>query len=759
MRIDKNNSSKIINSISEFVFVFDINGSILEVNNAVVDVLGYNKSELLGKLITIAHPPEYEDSIKNLLPKIVSGECDVCPYPLLTKKGDYIPVKAKVNQGEINNKKVFIKICRNLSEMAISNEKFYRVFENNHALMMISGMDTGICINANKEFLKTLGYEKHEAVGYSAMELNIYDDHKRINEFVEKIKSNELVENEYLTFRTKEGKPIHCLCSMTSIKIKSYKFLLTSAVNISPLKEIETKLKSSLIRQTILADISQSFLSIDNLSKKINHTLDLIGNHIDVSRVYIFEDSYKGKEASNTYEWCNTDINPQIDILQNVPYEIIPSWKKILNEKGKIFSNNIKNLPNDVVAILEPQKIKSILVFPIMVQNYFFGFIGFDECIKEKHWQNDEVDLLRSIAGIISNSFERQLYQKQFKEYDIRQKLAFENTGVGLWDWNIKTGSIFVNDNWFKMIGYTRDELVPKISNWQKLVHPMDMPFVMKNLNEHLDGKCYSYENKHRLLTKSGDWKWVLDKGKVIEYDTNNKPLRVIGTHLDINEITKYQNQLEDYAHIVSHDLKSPLRSINALIAWIKEDNQGNLNEATLTNFNLIDDVLHQMENLISSILEHSKIDYKLSKKNDVDLNILLNEIKKVIFIPENITLKIQDKLPVLHCEKTRISQIFQNIIDNAVKYNNRERGEIVINFTETISHYQFSVKDNGKGINQKYHDKIFEIFQTLETNKNSSGIGLYIVKKQVNYLEGKIWVESKENIGSTFYFTIKKEL
>jgi len=142
-----------------------------------------------------------------------------------------------------------------------------------------------------------------------------------------------------------------------------------------------------------------------------------------------------------------------------------------------------------------------------------------------------------------------------------------------------------------------------------------------------------------------------------------------------------------------------------------------------------------------------------------VDLNILLNEIKKVIFIPENITLKIQDKLPVLHCEKTRISQIFQNIIDNAVKYNNRERGEIVINFTETISHYQFSVKDNGKGINQKYHDKIFEIFQTLETNKNSSGIGLYIVKKQVNYLEGKIWVESKENIGSTFYFTIKKEL
>jgi K+-sensing histidine kinase KdpD len=226
-------------------------------------------------------------------------------------------------------------------------------------------------------------------------------------------------------------------------------------------------------------------------------------------------------------------------------------------------------------------------------------------------------------------------------------------------------------------------------------------------------------------------------------------------THID--KITKYQNQLEDYAHIVSHDLKSPLRSINALISWIKEDNEGNLNESTITNIDRIDTVLSQMENLISSTLEHSKIDYTISKKNDVDLNILLNEIKEVIFIPENITLKIQEKLPKIYCEKIRISQIFQNIIDNAIKYNDKEKGEITITFAETLSHYQFSIKDNGKGIESKYHKKIFEIFQSLETIKQSSGIGLSIVKKQVNYFQGELWLESKENIGSTFYFTIKK--
>lgn len=226
----------------------------------------------------------------------------------------------------------------------------------------------------------------------------------------------------------------------------------------------------------------------------------------------------------------------------------------------------------------------------------------------------------------------------------------------------------------------------------------------------------------------------------------------------DFEKITKYQNQLEEYVHVVSHDLKSPLRSINALFSWIKEDNQDNLNESTLSNINLIDDILLQMENLIASILNYTKIDYVRSKKNDVDLNLLLIDIKKVVFIPENMTLKTPRKLPTLHCEKTKIFQIFQNLIGNAVKYNDKEKGEIVINFSETISQYQFSVKDNGIGINEKYHDKIFEIFQSLEITKDSSGIGLSIVKKLVNYFHGEIWIESKENIGSTFYFTIKKE-
>ena len=225
----------------------------------------------------------------------------------------------------------------------------------------------------------------------------------------------------------------------------------------------------------------------------------------------------------------------------------------------------------------------------------------------------------------------------------------------------------------------------------------------------------------------------------------------------DFEQIRKYQIQLEEFVHVVSHDLKSPLRSINALITWIKEDNKSTLNEVTLKNIELIDNVLIKMEDLIGSTLNYSKLDYDETKKEKVNLNEVLAELKKIIFIPKNFTVTVADNLPIFYGNKTKVSQIFQNLICNAIKYNDKPLGKLEIDFEEIQTHYQFSFKDNGIGINEKYFSKIFEIFQSLSVNKKSSGVGLSIVKKIVTYFEGEIWVESEEGIGSTFFFTLKK--
>ena len=147
--------------------------------------------------------------------------------------------------------------------------------------------------------------------------------------------------------------------------------------------------------------------SLEEFEFRINRALQKIGEHTGVSRVYIFEDSNDGAFTNNTYEWCNSGIEPQIGELQDIPYEMIPSWKMILTEHGRVYSENIMELPDDVRSTLEPQGIRSIIVYPIYVQGRFFGFTGFDECARNKQWSKSELELLRAVSGIIANAYER----------------------------------------------------------------------------------------------------------------------------------------------------------------------------------------------------------------------------------------------------------------------------------------------------------------------------------------------------------------
>ena len=123
----------------------------------------------------------------------------------------------------------------------------------------------------------------------------------------------------------------------------------------------------------------------------------------------------------------------------------------------------------------------------------------------------------------------------------------------------------------------------------------------------------------------------------------------------------------------------------------------------------------------------------------------------------ENITINILSKLPKVKGDTTKFQQLFQNLISNGIKFNREKKGIVEIDYIEKKSFHQFSVKDNGIGIAKKYHKQIFKIFESLNKSKDSSGIGLSIVKKIVDLYEGNIWLESKPNIGTTFYFTIKK--
>ncbi|CAL2079417.1 ATP-binding protein [Tenacibaculum sp. 190524A02b] len=226
-----------------------------------------------------------------------------------------------------------------------------------------------------------------------------------------------------------------------------------------------------------------------------------------------------------------------------------------------------------------------------------------------------------------------------------------------------------------------------------------------------------------------------------------------------LHQLEKNNEELKNFAHVVSHDLKSPLRSISALLSWIQEDNDGKFDEDTLTNFNALFNKIDRMDQLINGILKYSSIDKVNKGYQKVDINKLVNEIIDTIFIPENFIVEIKNPLPIIYGDKFKFHQLFQNLISNAIKYTHKEKGIVTVDVEEHKSHYTFSIKDNGIGIDKKYHSKIFEVFETLEDpNENSTGIGLSIVKKIIDLYDGKIWLESEKGKGTTFFFKLKKK-
>lgn len=217
--------------------------------------------------------------------------------------------------------------------------------------------------------------------------------------------------------------------------------------------------------------------------------------------------------------------------------------------------------------------------------------------------------------------------------------------------------------------------------------------------------------------------------------------------------------ELDQFAYIASHDLKAPLRAIANLSEWIEEDLTDKLDEDARHNMNLLRSRVHRLENLINGLLDYSRVGRNNVAAQSVNVAKMLAEIIDLLDVPEDFQIQIQQGMPTLMTEAIPLQQVFHNLISNAIKHGDCDHGKIEISVQELDDYYEFAVTDNGKGIDPQYHDRIFTIFQTLEARdtKESTGIGLAIVKKAVENQGGTILVESEVNAGCTFRFTWRK--
>ncbi len=234
--------------------------------------------------------------------------------------------------------------------------------------------------------------------------------------------------------------------------------------------------------------------------------------------------------------------------------------------------------------------------------------------------------------------------------------------------------------------------------------------------------------------------------------------------HEHVNELEKINQELDQFAYIVSHDLKAPLRAISSLVTWIEEDSGDLMTADSKNNLKTIVGRIQRMENMIQGILAYSKAGKGKTEKVNTNVRELVNEIVESNSIDKHLKIINMVANSEIITDKLKLSQVLANLMSNAIKYNDKTTIEIEIGSFEYDNWIQFYVKDNGPGIEKQYQERIFMIFQTLAARDEieSTGIGLAIVKKLVEEQNGKIWVKSKPGNGSRFEFTwpaIKKTI
>lgn len=379
--------------------------------------------------------------------------------------------------------------------------------------------------------------------------------------------------------------------------------------------------------------------------------------------------------------------------------------------------------------------------------------------------QHDEIGKLGEVLRAFQLNLERiKLTAAELDRSENHLRAVVDHTLDGLITMD-KAGSIkSFNLACERIFGYTAAEVIGR--NVEILMMGEDMGSMpgREAIGRRKDGSVFPLELSTNAFT-SGDGHHV---SGIIRDITVRKQAEL--------ELAKYTHALErsnkeldDFAYIASHDLKEPLRGIHNHSRFLLEDNSDKLDEESVGRLNRLVFLSQRMERLVNDLLYFSRLGRQELAVQPTDLNIVIADIESTLehFLEERgARILVPEQLPVVTCDKPRVTELFRNLITNAVKYNDKAERTIEIGFLasknapgETIRKEVFFVRDNGLGIQPEFHQEIFRIFKRLQASKEpeeGTGVGLTFVKKIVERHGGEIWLESDPGKGTTFFFTLE---
>ncbi|MEQ9098159.1 MAG: PAS domain S-box protein [Imperialibacter sp.] len=616
--------------------------------------------------------------------------------------------------------------------LKVSEEQFRGAFQHSAIGMALVSPD-GKWKQVNSKVCEMLGYTEAELLQTTFQEITHPDDLESDLQLVQKVLSGEIdsynMEKRYFH---KKGNIVWVLLSVSLVHDANNQPLhfISQIEDVTERKATENALKEE---RKLLKSL------IDNIPVNI-YIKDLDSRKILVNRL---EMEYSGFESES-------------EVLGKTDFDLYPeeSAKVSRDEDLEVFSTGKPILNKETINTRHDGSTNWFLSSKIPMQNDREEIVG--------------------LIGISYNITARKLAERALKESEQRWHFALEGANDGVWDWNLTTGEVFYSKRSLDMLGLSTKDAPNKSGAWDNRVHPEDKEAYFEEMQKHLRGESEVYINEHRVQHEDGHYVWILDRGKVTEFDQKGQPLRVIGTHSDITwrkekeaqvrhsfDIISEQNKrLLNFAHIVSHNLRSHSGNLEMMINLIDMSSTPEEKEELIEHLAQISGSLSET---ITNLNEVVKIQVDINMPTEElslkeyfvkTMRILSGDIKEK---RARINLNIGDGVTITY-NKAYLESILLNFLSNAIKYRHPERNPVInIDFIATNHSKFLQIADNGIGIDLTLHgDRLFGMYKTFHGNADAKGIGLFITKNQVESMGGKIEVESEVGVGTTFkiYFS-----
>jgi PAS domain S-box-containing protein len=726
-----------VENSGESISILSSDGDPKYVSPSVSKILGYSDQEALHKnLFSFVHSEDLP-KVKRMWEKVLAnpGQTfygNICR--VLHSSGSWRWVDSTLTNmlhdpvisGIVNNFRDITRTINAERMLRVSEESYRYLFYNNPFPMWIYDPHSLRFVEVNNAAMEKYGYTRDEFLNLTLLDVRNCEDAEKLADAVNNRIGKAYNNGGVWKHKKKNGESMDVEISSHKIEYEGNNAVLVLINDVTEKNKAATLLlKTYNEKRNILESITDGFFTVD---KNWNVT-------------------YWNKEAERILKM------PRENILGKDLWEVYAMAKPL-----KFYSESSHALKEQVNVSFEE----------------FFPPLGLWTDVSAYPTED-------GLAVYFKDITEKKLIQESIRITKERYEMVARATNEALYEWDIVENVNYWSEGFETLFGHSRSEEKMPTESWTENLHPEEKEGLFAAAQEAFRNKKTSLSREMRFRCADGTYKTVFDKLAIL-YSPNGRPLKMVGAMQDISdrkkselairelnkqlnkraeELARSNEELERFAYVASHDLQEPLRMVSSFLQLLQKKYDTQLDEKANQYIEFAVDGAERMKRLILDLLEYSRVGSNKEQNADLNMNDIISVILKDFDTEREKSGAIVtvSSLPTIRANKTQIMQLFQNLVSNAFKYNTAEVPEIMISVEDKGNRWQFHIKDNGIGIDERFKEKVFVIFQRLH-NKNQfsgTGIGLAICKKIVERHGGDIWVQSEPGCGSTFYFTIKK--